>query len=607
MADETILTRFTASDDVSPVVKAIGNSVERLNRGLTAVNKVGSLVGIATGFATVTAISATMTSAITRAVATYESLHQQELKLVTIMRQRMGANREMIGSINQLISAQTRLGVVGGGAQRAGAQQLATFLSSTDSLRTLIPAMNNLAVQQNGVNVSAEAMVGIGNLMGKVMQGQTAALRRVGITFTEAEENALKFGTEEERAAVLAQVITNNVGKMNEVFGQTPEGQKVQAANRLAGAYANLGAKIDGVKNTVEASFSNMAADTLNNWADGIAFAFGFISSAVSMAVQGIYWFGSTVAQCIEILSPYIALLGIMYGAYSLVIFAVGAYNVVVNGAAASTKALSAVETVAVGLMYLKDGVMKIVAGTTAALKSGTVLATAAQWLHNAAVMAFPGMWLAAVIAIVIGVIAALAASTGNLQDVFSSVWGTIVDIVTGAINLIIDAINVFIGAMNKAASLSNKLFKTDFNPIATVEHVSGQGLKDAGNRFIYNGELPGFGVPKLETPPVMDAENGGTVTGDSNTPAIKDNTARTADATEKMATKLDMTEDEIKDLIAMSERSAISKWQNNTFEVHITNQNEINNDTDIDGMGTNVYEMLRQAVLQSKEGLVSI
>ena len=56
-----------------------------------------------------------------------------------------------------------------------------------------------------------------------------------------------------------------------------------------------------------------------------------------------------------------------------------------------------------------------------------------------------------------------------------------------------------------------------------------------------------------------------------------------------------------------MSERSAISKWQNNTFEVHITNQNEINNDTDIDGMGTNVYEMLRQAVLQSKEGLVSI
>ena len=607
MADETILTRFTASDDVSPVVKAIGNSVERLNRGLTAVNKAGSLVGIATGFATVTAISATMTSAITRAVATYESLHQQELKLVTIMRQRMGANREMIGSINQLISAQTRLGVVGGGAQRAGAQQLATFLSSTDSLRTLIPAMNNLAVQQNGVNVSAEAMVGIGNLMGKVMQGQTAALRRVGITFTEAEENALKYGTEEERAAVLAQVITNNVGKMNEVFGQTPEGQKVQAANRLAGAYANLGAKIDGVKNTVEASFSNMAADTLNNWADGIALAFGVISSAVSMAVQGIYWFGSTVAQCIEILSPYIALLGIMYGAYSLVIFAVGAYNVVVNGAAASTRALSAVETVAIGLMYLKDGVMKIVAGTTAALKSGTVLATAAQWLHNAAVMAFPGMWLAAVIAIIIGVIAALAASTGNLQDVFSSVWGTIVDIVTGAINLIIDAINVFIGAMNKAASLSNKLFKTDFNPIATVEHVSGQGLKDAGNRFIYTGELPGFGAPKLETPPVMDAENGGTVTDDSNTPAIKDNTARTADATEKMATKLDMTEDEIKDLIAMSERSAISKWQNNTFEVHITNQNEINNDTDIDGMGTNVYEMLRQAVLQSKEGLVSI
>ena len=98
----------------------------------------------------------------------------------------------MIGSINQLISAQTRLVVLCGGAHRAGAQQLATFLSSTDSLRTLIPAMNNLAVQQNGVNVSAEAMVGIGNLMGKVMQGQTASLRRVGNTFSEAEAKELK-------------------------------------------------------------------------------------------------------------------------------------------------------------------------------------------------------------------------------------------------------------------------------------------------------------------------------------------------------------------------------------------------------------------------------
>ena len=106
-----------------------------------------------------------------------------ETQLQTIMRQRMGANDEMIQSVKDLCSAQQELGVIGDEVQLSGAQQMATFLKSKQSLDVLIPAMNNLIAQQNGLNATNQDAVSIGNMMGKAMQGQVEVLQRVGITF----------------------------------------------------------------------------------------------------------------------------------------------------------------------------------------------------------------------------------------------------------------------------------------------------------------------------------------------------------------------------------------------------------------------------------------
>lgn len=472
--------------------------------------------------------------------------------------------------------------------------------------------MNNLAVQQHGYNTSAESMVGLGNLMGKVMQGQTAALRRVGITFSDAEEQAMKYGTEEERAATLAKVITNNVGEMNKVFGQTPEGQKIQATNRLAGAWANLGSKISGVKATIEAQFASMQADTINQWADGLAMAFTVVAYGVSYAVQALAWFGSTVIQTIEILSPFIAILGTMYATYRLVTFAIAAYNLVTNGAKASTMALSAVETVALRIMYMKDAVMKVMTATMKALRNGTLLASIAQRVLNLSMLACPATWIVIGITAVIGVIVACAASMGNLADIASGVWGTIVDVITGAINIIIDAINVFIGAINKAASLSNSVFHTHFSTISEVSHVSGEGLKAAGNNIIYNGfSMPDL-TPQIPDAPPMAGGAGGTdipgvggAGGDDGTGrAIKDNTGKTADNTKMIADSISMTDDEIKQLREMAERDVMVSWQQQTFNVHVNNDNTINNGTDIDGMTSDIVNELRRAIEMDREGV---
>ena len=191
----------------------------------------------------------------------YSNQLQQEQKLTEIMRSRIGATDAEIASVRALASEQQKLGVVGDEVALAGAQQLATFARNTDTINTLIPAMENLAVQQHGVNVSSGDMTNIANLMGKALQGQVGALTRVGISFTEAQEKVLKYGTEQERAATLAQVITDNVGNMNEVLAQTPEGKIQQLKNTMGDLQETLGAALAPVITEIASAVSRFFAE----------------------------------------------------------------------------------------------------------------------------------------------------------------------------------------------------------------------------------------------------------------------------------------------------------------------------------------------------------
>lgn len=212
-------------------------------------------------------------------------------KLEVVMRQRMDATDEDIKSIKAVTTAQKELGIISGSVQNAGAQQVSTFLTQASTLRTLIPAMNNLLAQQKGVNATQEDAVSIGNLMGKAMQGQTSALRRVGITFTEAEEQILKYGSESERAATLAKVITNNVGEMNAKLAQTDAGKMKQLQNYIGGIKAKIGSIVVGLQPYLAAA-SQVAI---------LVSSFGQLYNVVRVAGVGLLGFGRTLLGCINI------------------------------------------------------------------------------------------------------------------------------------------------------------------------------------------------------------------------------------------------------------------------------------------------------------------
>ena len=223
-------------------IEQLGEALMATSRKADAVNKaLVSWSSVSTIANNVYSSIQNLTNAMSGYIAKANAATEAQTKLTTVMRQRMGATAEDVASVNAAVAAQTKLGVVGGTVQRSGLQQLATFASHKRTLTTLLPAMNNLLTQQKGLNATSEDAVGIANLLGKALQGQTGALRRVGITFSETQEKALKAGNEGERAAMLAEIITQNVGNMNAELAKTDAGKAKQLANSFGGVLTNIG------------------------------------------------------------------------------------------------------------------------------------------------------------------------------------------------------------------------------------------------------------------------------------------------------------------------------------------------------------------------------
>lgn len=191
-----------------------------------------------------TAVSVPIVNGIKDALSAYEVQATAETKLTEIYKTRMGVTDEVAKKTMDLASALQKEGVIGDEVTISGAQQLATFAKYPGTVDKLLPAMDNLLAQQKGVNATTDDAVNIGNLMGKVLQGQTGALKRVGISFTDAQEEVLKYGTEEEKAAMLAQVINDNVGNMNEELAKTPSGQMQQLKNTMGDLKEEIGAAL---------------------------------------------------------------------------------------------------------------------------------------------------------------------------------------------------------------------------------------------------------------------------------------------------------------------------------------------------------------------------
>lgn len=159
-----------------------------------------------------------------------------------------GAAAKAKDNLVALTDQMEETGAVAGDVTVAGLQQLATFQLTEESLAKLAPGMADLIAQQKGLNATQSDAVTIGNLIGKVMAGQTSALSRAGIIMDEYQEKILKTGTEAQKAATLAEVLKQNVGGVNEALAQTDAGKIAVTTNLLGRAQDEIGGKLMHLK-----------------------------------------------------------------------------------------------------------------------------------------------------------------------------------------------------------------------------------------------------------------------------------------------------------------------------------------------------------------------
>lgn len=185
-----------------------------------------------------------------------------ENQLAQVMRNTMGASMDEISSIKELASAQQQLGVIGDEVQLAGAKELGLHLKKSDTLKKLLPLMNDYIAANDGLDATQSGAASAGALLGKAMEGNVAMLERTGIKFSEAQKKIMQTGNEEQRAAVLSEVLGARVGGMNEALANTPEGKVKKTANSfgdlkeaIGAVYVKLQAALVPVVNTAISAF----------------------------------------------------------------------------------------------------------------------------------------------------------------------------------------------------------------------------------------------------------------------------------------------------------------------------------------------------------------
>lgn len=212
----------------------------------------------------------------------YQLQVEGETKLAQVMKNTMSAGKADIKEVRELAKEQQKLGIISEGIQLAGAQELGTYLTQKESLKALIPVLNDMNAQQNGYNATAEQSVTIATMLGKVMNGQTGALSRYGYTFDKAQEKLLKYGTESQRVATLVGVVSESVGGMNKALANTPLGRQIQLKNTLQGIKSGFGEAIVNIS-TIFLPFLQRVA----TWLDFISKLAIRVSSALAKVFGG--------------------------------------------------------------------------------------------------------------------------------------------------------------------------------------------------------------------------------------------------------------------------------------------------------------------------------
>ena len=281
----------SATSAVSGLKSALGGGTNALKTHAKAADSVGGrlksltgkVVGVVAAYASFSTIKNFMSDAITLA----NEQTNAETRLQTTLSNVKGVTQAQISALQDYGSTLQKVTTIGDEVTIHGMSQLGTFQLQADTIKTLTPALQDLAVSQYGVNVSSEQMQTTANLVGKVMTGSVSALTRYGVVMNDTQKKILQTGTESERAATLVNVLKQNFGGLSEAMAKTPEGRIQQLKNAWGDMKEVIGAELYPVLTRV-LTFATDKIPTVQNALQGVINGVKGIYKAAEPALSGL-------------------------------------------------------------------------------------------------------------------------------------------------------------------------------------------------------------------------------------------------------------------------------------------------------------------------------
>ncbi len=434
----------------------------------------------------------------TDAMEGFNAAHEAETKLEAVLNNVPSIIAKGTGAAaaakDNLVALTDKLeenGVVAGDVSVAGLQQLATFQLTEESLAKLVPGMADLVAQQKGLNATQSDAVSIGNLIGKAMTGQTGALSKAGIIMTKYQEKVMKTGNEEQRAAMMAEILQSNVGGVNAALAQTDVGKIQVEQNLLGRAQDEIGEKLVHLKANLSEvaakyipSLQKAAIRFIDMAAPKIEGAIAYIEAHKDTIRAGIDKIGTAVSAAYQVVSKA---LGWIKGNGKTLIPVLG-------GIVAGFVAFNAV-----------TAVVSTVTGTLATLTTVVKGVSAAGGVLNAIMAANPILLVALAIAALVAAGIALWQNWDTVKAKAQELWGKVKEVfggirdsitgafdtaktkVTGVIDWIHDKISGIGEAIEKVPVLGT-LFKGIKGAAVTVKNAVTGRHNATGNSFFPGG-----------------------------------------------------------------------------------------------------------------------
>lgn len=428
-------------------------------------------------------------AAANRSRGSYLDMADSVAKLNLLAKDAFSSNDEAVYFVEQL-NKQFKIAGAGVEETTSAMYQLTQAMASGklqgDEFRSIMENAPMLAQ-----SIAQEMGLSVGQLKEMSSQGLITADIIKNALFNSAEETNQKFAEipltfQDIGTQLQNDLITAFAPVMQEIGNMTRSDLLQGALNELAFSFKVVAAAAQVSIATIRGAFS--ALSVVINTARSIVSSFAqlFITSMplVSAAVIGVT--AAFIAQ-----RAIVAAHSTMLATLTVRTLALRTAAIVTTAATKAwtiaKAALAAIIVTTTGLMIGLAASGAILRGLYASLRAGTLLASAAQAVFNAVLMANP-------IPIVVGLLATLAAAfglskaaAGGFSETMSAVWSSVVHTAVWGVNKIIEALNWLIAKLNSVGEKVAKFFGGTFTAISQVDTISAetaQSIVNAGEQI---------------------------------------------------------------------------------------------------------------------------